>query len=53
VIMREVSDRLALVEGVNLEEAFASEALSGNSYIPDTVPASFLTDSDPRLSSTR
>ena len=53
VIMREVSDRLALVEGVNLEEAFASEALSGNSYIPDTVPASFLTDSDPSLSSTR
>lgn len=65
VIMREVSDRLALVEGVNLEEAFASEALSGNSYIPDsivsvpktyipdTVPASFLADNDPSLASSR
>lgn len=65
VIMREVSDRLALVEGVNLEAAFASEALSGNSYIPDsvvsvsetyipdTIPASFLTDSDPSLASSR
>ncbi len=53
VIMREVSDRLAIVEGVNLEEAFASEALSGNSYIPDTVPASFLANTDPSLASTR
>lgn len=65
VIMREVSDRLALVEGVNLEEAFASEALSGNSYvpgrvdfvadsyIPDTIPAAFLADNDPSLASTR
>lgn len=53
VIMREVSDRLALVEGVNLEEAFASEALSGNSYIPDTIPDSFLTDKDPSLASSR
>ncbi len=53
VIMREVSDRLALVEGVNLEEAFATEALSGNSYIPDTIPASFLTDNDPSLASSR
>ena len=53
VIMREVSDRLALVEGVNLEAAFASEALSGGNYIPDTVPASFLADTDPSLASTR
>ncbi len=65
VIMREVSDRLALVEGVNLEEAFASEALSGNSYvpgrvdfvpdsyIPDTIPAAFLADNDPSLASSR
>jgi len=53
VIMREVSDRLALVEGVNLEEAFATEALSGNSYIPDTIPASFLADNDPSLASSR
>jgi transcriptional regulator with XRE-family HTH domain len=53
VIMREVSDRLALVEGVNLEAAFASDALSGSNYIPDTVPASFLADTDPSLASTR
>jgi transcriptional regulator with XRE-family HTH domain len=53
VVMREVSDRLALVEGVNLEEAFATEALSGNSYIPDTIPASFLADNDPSLASSR
>ena len=53
VIMREVSDRLALVEGVNLEEAFATEVLSGNSYIPDTIPASFLADNDPSLASSR
>lgn len=37
VIMREVSDRLALVEGVNLEET-----LGVQSYIPDTIPSSFL-----------
>ncbi len=53
VIMREVSDRLALVEGVDLEAAFASDALSGSNYIPDTVPASFLADTDPSLASTR
>ena len=53
VIMREVSDRLALVEGINLEEAFASEALSGNSYIPDMFPASFLTNTDSSLAATR
>jgi hypothetical protein len=51
--MREVSDRLALVEGVNLEAAFASEALSGGNYIPDTVPASFLADTDPSLAASR
>lgn len=51
VIMREVSDRLALVEGVNLEVAFANEGLQ--SYIPDTIPAAFLADSDPSLASSR
>ena len=61
VIMREVSDRLALVEGVNLEAAFANEGLQSyipdtvrfvpESYIPDTVPAAFLADNDPSLAS--
>jgi transcriptional regulator with XRE-family HTH domain len=51
VIMREVSDRLAIVEGVKLEQAFANGDLP--SYIPDTFPASFLADSDPELASTR
>ncbi len=63
VIMREVSDRLALVEGVNLEAAFANEGLQSyipdtvqfvpGSYIPDTVPAAFLADNDPSLASSR
>ncbi len=63
VIMREVSDRLALVEGVNLEAAFANEGLQSyipdtvqfvpESYIPDTVPAAFLADNDPSLASSR
>lgn len=47
VIMREVSDRLAIVEGVKLEQALASGDLT--SYIPDTFPASFLADSDPEF----
>jgi hypothetical protein len=61
--MREVSDRLALVEGVNLEAAFANEGLQSyipdtvqfvpESYIPDTVPAAFLADNDPSLASSR
>ena len=54
VIMREVSDRLALVEGVNLEAAFADRVdFVSESYIPDTVPAAFLADSDPSLASSR
>ena len=48
VIMREVSDRLAIVEGVSLESAVSAET-----YIPDTFPASFLADTDPRLAATR
>jgi transcriptional regulator with XRE-family HTH domain len=48
VIMREVSDRLAIVEGISLESAVSSET-----YIPDTIPASFLADNDPSLASTR
>lgn len=48
VIMREVSDRLAIVEGVSLESAVSEE-----SYIPDTIPASFLADNDPSLAATR
>jgi transcriptional regulator with XRE-family HTH domain len=51
VLMREVSDRLALVEGVNLEAAFANEGLQ--SYIPDTIPAAFLADNDPSLATSR
>lgn len=64
VIMREVSDRLALVEGINIEgigiegielgamgvDSFATEA--SKTYIPDTFPASFLADSDPELAAT-
>ncbi len=63
VIMREVSDRLALIEGVNLEAAFANEGLQSyipdtvqfvqESYIPDTVPAAFLADNDPSLATSR
>jgi transcriptional regulator with XRE-family HTH domain len=62
-IMREVSDRLALVEGVNLEVAFANEGLQSyipgrvdfapESYIPDTIPAAFLADNDPSLATSR
>lgn len=48
VIMREVSDRLAIVEGVSLESAVSAET-----YIPDTIPASFLADNDPSLAATR
>lgn len=57
VIMREVSDRLALVEGVKLQEvlglesSFAQQGLQ--TYIPDTVPASFLSEADPNLTSAR
>ena len=59
VIMREVSDRLALVEGVNLEAAFANEGLQSyisdrvgfvSDYIPDTVdfaPKSYIPDTVP------
>lgn len=47
VIMREVSDRLALVEGINLDSP------ADETYIPDTIPASFLADSDPNLAATR
>lgn len=46
VIMREVSDRLALVEGINLDSV-------PETYIPDTIPASFLADNDPNLAATR
>ena len=60
VIMREVSDRLAIVEGVNLESAVSDATYIPDSvisvpetYIPDTIPASFLADNDPRLASTR
>ena len=63
VIMREVSDRLALVEGVNLEATFAAEGLQPyipdtvdsvpETYIPDTIPASFLASTDRRLASSR
>jgi transcriptional regulator with XRE-family HTH domain len=48
VIMREVSDRLALVEGISFEAGVADET-----YIPDTIPASFLADNDPSLATTR
>ena len=60
VIMREVSDRLAIVEGVSLESAVSGETYIpdsvisvSQSYIPDTIPASFLADNDPSLASTR
>lgn len=60
VIMREVSDRLAIVEGVNLESAVSDATFIPDSvisvpetYIPDTIPASFLADNDPSLASTR
>lgn len=60
VIMREVSDRLAIVEGVNLESAVSDATYIPDSvisvpetYIPDTIPASFLADNDPSLASTR
>jgi transcriptional regulator with XRE-family HTH domain len=60
VIMREVSDRLAIVEGVSLESAVSGETYIPDSvisvpesYIPDTIPASFLADNDPSLASTR
>jgi transcriptional regulator with XRE-family HTH domain len=60
VIMREVSDRLAIVEGVSLESAVSeatyipdSVLTAQESYIPDTIPASFLADNDPNLAATR
>ena len=60
VIMREVSDRLAIVEGISLESAVSSETYIpdtvisvSETYIPDTIPASFLADNDPSLASTR
>lgn len=60
VIMREVSDRLAIVEGVSLESAVSDATYIPDSvisvpetYIPDTIPASFLADNDPSLASTR
>lgn len=60
VIMREVSDRLAIVEGVSLESAVSAETYIPDSvisvpetYIPDTIPASFLADNDPSLAATR
>jgi len=60
VIMREVSDRLAIVEGVSLESAVSEETYipdsvlsAQESYIPDTIPASFLADNDPNLAATR
>lgn len=63
VIMREVSDRLALVEGVNLEATFAAEGIQSylpgsadsvpETYIPDTIPVSFLAGTDRRLASSR
>lgn len=39
VVMREVSDRLAMAEGIDLAQFVAEE-----SYIPDTVPALFVAD---------
>ena len=60
VIMREVSDRLAIVEGVSLESAVSDATYIPDSvisvpesYIPDTIPASFLADNDPSLASSR
>ncbi|MEN9955526.1 MAG: hypothetical protein RLY34_333 [Actinomycetota bacterium] len=60
VIMREVSDRLAIVEGVSLESAVSSQTYIpdtvisvSETYIPDTIPASFLADNDPSLASSR
>ena len=60
VIMREVSDRLAIVEGVSLESAVSDATYIPDSvisvpetYIPDTIPASFLADNDPSLASAR
>lgn len=48
VIMREVSDRLAIHEGVKFGEAYPV-AYSDSSYIPDTVPAAFVADYDADL----
>ncbi len=60
VIMREVSDRLAIVEGLSLESAVSDATYIPDSvisvpesYIPDTIPASFLADNDPSLASSR
>jgi transcriptional regulator with XRE-family HTH domain len=36
VVMREVSDRVALVEGIYLDDT----------YIPDTVPDAFMTEAE-------
>ncbi len=50
VIMREVSDRLAIHEGVRFNEVYsAGMQYSDSSYIPDTVPAEFVVDYDAGL----
>ncbi|MEY5057706.1 MAG: hypothetical protein RI987_510 [Actinomycetota bacterium] len=50
VIMREVSDRLAIHEGVKFNQAYsAGYEYNDSSYIPDTVPAAFVADYDADL----
>jgi transcriptional regulator with XRE-family HTH domain len=50
VIMREVSDRMAIHEGVKFNASFAPAAAYGDgSFIPDTVPDLFMADFDGEL----
>ena len=57
VIMREVSDRLAMVEGIDLDTidfgSIGVDPIGDETYIPDTIPASFLADNDPSLAASR
>lgn len=48
VIMRQVSDRLAQLEGVSFTQASASEV--DGLYVPDTIPAEFLANYEQSLS---
>jgi len=50
VIMRQVSDRLAQVEGVANPASLGSEV--AGLYVPDTVPAEFLVSYENSLSTT-
>jgi len=51
VIMREVSDRLAVLEGVPAFGDDRSLELHGGSSIPDTLPDDLVAEFDPQLAS--